>query len=673
MKKLPFVDFDARFLRYFGHHRFLLVATLLVMVVNTLLGLVSPWPMKYIVDNVIGQQPFKDPLGKLLFQWIGSNQQAQVIGFGLLMMALTAVTALFDFAESYLETLLQERATFQLRSDVFAHIQSLSMQFHDRMRTGELINRVSKDTDRIISGLLSSLGDVITSIVKFVGLVAIMLFLSWQLSMIAFAYMPLFILTFSILRKRTKIFARLARQEEGFLFATAQEILANIRIVKAFGRQSYEQKRFNQHGVALMAADLRAERWEVSFSVFIDLLKSTAVVVTVWYGVTQIIAHQLTVGELLIFLSYLGSIYGPVKKFSSVIGSLQKTAVSAERIAELFDDPAVLEQPGQQAAQLSGGNGLVTYSSLWALTPRMDHADSRRNHHEAVPKSAAYPAFLPFKRWRRSVNSHPFRAKAIAGSIEFEHVTFTYTSKKRCALREVSFVAHPGQKIGFVGATGAGKTTICNLLMRFYEPVQGRILFNGVELRQIPLLDWCQQVALVTQETFLFAASIKDNIAYGRPNATLEEIVEAAKIANAHEFIIQLPDQYDTIIGERGATLSGGQRQRLALARAVLCDTPLLILDEPTAGLDTIAEHKVMDAIERVTRNRTTFIITHRLATIRNADLILVIEDGQIIEQGRHEELMVLNGKYNQLWTIQDKPAALTNGMAIHSNHQEAV
>jgi ABC-type multidrug transport system fused ATPase/permease subunit len=643
MKKLPFVDFDARFLRYFAHHGLLLAATLFVMVASTLLGLVAPWPMKYIVDNVIGQQPFKDPLGKLLVQWIGTNQQAQVLGFGLVMMALTAVSALFDFAESYLETLVQERATFQLRSDVFAHIQSLSMQFHDRMRTGELINRVSKDTDRIISGLLSSMGDVLTSIVKFIGLVATMLFLSWRLSLIAFAYMPLFILTFSILRKRTKIFARIARQEEGFLFATAQEILANIRIVKAFGRQTYEQNRFNQHGVALMAADLRAERWEVSFSVFIDLLKSTAVVVTVWYGVTQIIAQQLTVGELLIFLSYLGSIYGPVKKFSSVIGSLQKTAVSAERIAELFDDPAILENPiqadGLPAPSL--GHRLATYSSVAALTPQ--------------------PEYL-----RLAMHNHLPPAKVMAGKVEFAGVTFHYANKKRRALRDISFVAYPGQKIGVVGATGAGKTTICNLLMRFYEPTQGSILIDGVELRQIPLADWCQQVALVTQEAFLFAAPICDNIAYGRPNATLHEIMQAAKIANAHEFIVQLPEQYQTIIGERGATLSGGQRQRLALARAVLCDTPILILDEPTAGLDTIAEHNVMEAIENVTSNRTTFIITHRLATIRNADLIIVIEDGQIIERGRHEELMAFYGKYNQLWTIQDEPTAMSNGLARH-------
>ncbi|CAN5856442.1 ABC transporter ATP-binding protein [soil metagenome] len=624
MKKLPFLDFDVRYWPYFAQHRLLLITTFTAMLSSTLLGLVSPWPMKYIVDNVIGQKPFTDAFGHWLVQQMGANRQTQVVVLGLLMLLLTGLSALFDFGETYLEGVVQARATFHLRSDLFAHIQALSLRFHDNMRTGETINRVSKDTERVINGLLSSMGDVITSLVKFVGLAATMLYLNWHLSLIAFAYIPFFLLAYTVLRRRTKTFARTARQEEGLLFTVAHEILANVRIVRAFGRQTDEQRRFDQHGAALMAADLRAERWEAFVSVLIDLLKATAVVAIVWVGVTQIIANQLTVGELLIFLSYVGGFYSPLRKFSSITGTLQKAAVSGERIAELFDMPVPLNLPALQdqhsVALASSRNG-------------------RASH-------LAFPTQL--------TNGNLVSARRITGKVEFAQVNFSY-EPERSVLQNITFVAHPGQKIGIVGATGAGKTTIMNLLMRFYDPTAGHIWIDNLDLRTFSPAVWCRQVALVTQEPFLFAAPIRDNIAYGRPDATLVEIMEAARIAHAHEFIMKLPNQYLSVIGERGATLSGGQRQRLTLARAVLCDTPILILDEPTSGLDTIAEQKVMKAIEEVSANRTTFISTHRLTTIRNADLILVIEDGQISEFGQHDWLMLRGGKYAQLWAAQDQ------------------
>lgn len=649
MKKLPFLDLDRRYLLYLGQHRWLLLTTFAAMLGSTLIGLISPWPMKYIVDNVIGQQPFKDPFGQWMVTLIGARRDIQVIGFGALMLALTGLSALFDFGESYLESVVQSRATFHLRSDVFAHIQSLPLRFHDNMRTGELINRVSKDTERIIDGLISSMGDILTSVVKFVGLTITMLLLNWRLSLIAFAYVPFFLFAFIILRRRTKAFVRRARQEEGLLFTVAHEILANIRIVKAFGRQTDEQRRFDHHGIALMSADLRAQRWENLFSVLIDLLKATAVVAIVWFGTTQILAGQLTVGELLIFLSYVGTFYGPLKKLSNVTAALQKAAVSAERISELLDMPA----PARLAASPGASQVppfLAAQERSWPLAARNGLMDDQ-------------------SAWVGSA-----QAKPLVGKIEFNQVSFAY-SKGRSALHNVSFVVQPGQKIGIVGATGAGKTTIMNLLMRFYEPTEGQILLDGLDLRTIPPAVWCQQVALVSQEPFLFATTIRDNIAYGRPDATLAEIMEAARVAYAHEFIMQLPNQYLTILGERGATLSGGQRQRLTLARAVLCDTPILILDEPTSSLDTIAEHSVMEAIERVSANRTTFICTHRLGTIRDADLILVIESGQIREQGRHEALLAHNGKYAQLWAAQDEPTAntppvdsnLAPGYAVHN------
>ena len=647
MKKLPFFDIDIRYLRYFTQHRVVLITAFTALLGSTLMGIIAPWPMKYIVDNVIGQEPFTDSFGQWLVSWMGMSREAQVVGFGSLMLIFTGLTALFEFGESYLQKVVQSRATFRLRSDVFAHIQSLSMGFHDNMRSGEVINRVSKDTERIIDGLISSMGDIITSVVKFVGLVITMLFLNWRLALIAFAYIPLFLLAFTVLRRRTKAFMRLARQEEGLLFTVAHEILANIRIVKAFGRQADEQQRFDQHGTALMGADLRAKRWENFFSVMIDLLKATAVVAIVWYGVTQIIANQLTVGELLIFLTYVGTFYSPLKKFSSVTASLQKAAISAERISELLDVPAhaVMTVPSVKVKKA------LPYARLSGLVEEDEPANKVQNGDLAQVK----PFFAT-------------QVKKFIGKVEFDHVSFDYNSE-RSALRDVSFVVQPGQKVGIVGGTGAGKSTIMNLLMRFYDPTKGRLLIDGVELNTIPPEVWCRQVALVSQEPFLFATTIGENIAYGRPDATITEIMNAARIANAHDFIMQMPDQYHTMIGERGATLSGGQRQRLTLARAVLCDTPLLILDEPTSGLDTISEHSVMEAIEQVTANRTTFICTHRLSTIRNADLILVVENGKISEYGRHDALMANSGKYAQLWTMHDNPVTATRNGKVKQKH----
>ncbi|HMN28785.1 MAG TPA: ABC transporter ATP-binding protein, partial [Caldilineaceae bacterium] len=432
---------------------------------------------------------------------------------------------------------VEERAVFQLRGDLFAHLQTLSLLFHDRIHTGELLNRVSRDTERVIGGLLSSGGDVLTSVVKFVGVVATLMFLNVRLSLLAFAFMPVFAVAFTVLRRMTKISAKIARYEEGRLFTTAHEILTNIRIVKAFGRHADEKRRFDQHGITLMDAELRAERWDAGFGVLIDLIKATVVVAIVWYGVNQILAGNLTVGGLLVFLSYLGSVYSPLKKISQVVGSLQKAAISGDRVSELLDDPAVLTTPTNTTLPL-------------ALNGANPSAPVYHNGHSQNGTSLG----------------------RVSGRIEFERVCFGY-DPSRIVLREMSFVVEPGQKIGVVGPTGAGKTTLISLLMRFYDPTSGRILVDGHELRSVHPSLWCRQVALVTQESFLFAATVQENIAYGRPEATMEEIVRAAQIANAHDFIMQLPNHYATVIGERGATLSGGQRQRLTLARAVLYDT----------------------------------------------------------------------------------------------------
>lgn len=592
---IPLIGIDARYLRYLKPYRGLLLISLLLILAVAALDTLAPWPIKFIVDNVLRDKPIQGPIAAWMEAQWGHDPRLLTAFLGLGLLVLTLLQGLAAFGYEYMDGLIQERATFRLRSEAFGHVARLSLEFYDQTRLGDVLRRVTDDAGRIMVALVGSLGELLVNAVKLASFAAVMLFINWRFSVIVLAYVPLFLFLFITFRRNIRATAKEARSYEGQMTNLALETMGAIRVVKAFGREAHEQARFDAQARERVRAGLRAIRWESAFSPVVDFVQAAGTAAVLWYGVAQILAGRLTVGELLIFLSYLNSIYKPLKKFSQLAGELQKAAAGGDRLAELFDIDARL--------------------------------------HES-------PEARPLRR--------------ASGQITFERVSFAYANAPdRLVLQDFNLRVEAGQVVALVGATGAGKSTIANLLMRFYDVTAGRILLDGIDLRDIRREDLRRQFALVPQESVLFATSIRDNIAYGRPEASEAEIMAAARAANADEFIRNLPNGYDTIVGERGATLSGGQRQRIAIARALLRDAPILILDEPTAALDAESEELVMSALERLMRGRTTFIIAHRLSTIREADLIVVLDQGRVVEQGRHADLIRRGGAYARLVQLQ--------------------
>jgi len=595
VRRIPLLGIDARYLRYLKPYGGILFLSFILILVVALLDVVAPWPIKFIVDNVIGGQPFEGLVGDFVTTQFGTDQRILTAVLGLALLLLTVLQGLAGFVYEYMIGYIQERTTFLLRSDVFRHVQQLPLQFYDQSRMGDMLKRVTDDSGRLMVALVNSLGEFLVSGAKFAGFAGIMLFVNWRFSVIVLAYVPLLLFLFVTFRKNIRASAQAARAEEGEMASMALETLGAIREVKAFGREKYQQVQFEEHGLERIRAGLQSIRWEASFSPIIDFVQAASTAAVIWYGVSQVLVGQFSIGELLIFMTYLKDMYRPLRKFSKLASRLQKAATSGDRLSQMLDAEITIQDA---------------------------------------------PNARPLGRAR--------------GEVTLEHVNFAYPSAPdRPILQDVNLQVPPGQVVAFVGGTGAGKSTITNLLMRFYEVTGGRVLIDNLDVRQIRVDDLRRQFSVVPQESVLFAASIRDNIAYGRPDATDDRVRVVARAADAHEFISCLPNGYDTVVGERGGTLSGGQRQRIAIARALLRNAPILVLDEPTAALDAESEELVMSALGRLMRGRTTFIIAHRLSTIREADLIVVFDQGRIVEQGRHDDLMRLNGHYARLMRLQ--------------------
>ena len=566
--------------------------------------LLEPWPLKVVFDYVLGSKKMPDWLAGLINPILGQDKVAILEFAALAVLVIAVAGALSSYTEKYLTTSVAQWVSHDLRRTLYHHIQRLSLSYHDHKRTGDLITRVTADIDSIQSFISQALLGLIVQVLTLFGMIAVMFYLDWRFTVLALSVTPaLFIVVYGFTRQ-IKEASRAVRKKEGEIASVAQEVLSSMRLVKAFSREDYEQERFEQQSLATVETALQARALKAKLAPAVEVIVAIGTALVLWYGVKLVLNGEITTGSLLVFLLYLGKMYKPMRELSKMTDTISKTAVGYERVREVIEtEREVRNLPGSRPA----------------------------------------PAFK--------------------GKIEFSHVDFGYSSDL-LALKDVNLQIEPGQVAALVGPTGAGKTTIASLVARFYDPVKGQVKIDGNDIRRYKLKSLRSQISFVLQENLLFRAPVWQNIAYGRPEASRKEIIEAAKLANAEEFIARLPEGYDTMVGERGVTLSGGQRQRIAIARAIIRNAPILILDEPTTGLDAASEELVFEALSRLMEGKTSIVIAHRLATVRRADIIFVLDKGMIVEQGTHEELLRRSGLYAELYEIQfrgeDQVNALT-------------
>ncbi|HEX8898538.1 MAG TPA: ABC transporter ATP-binding protein, partial [Chthoniobacterales bacterium] len=533
-----------------------------------------------------------------LVSYIGTDKYS-ILDFAVLAVIVIAIVgAIASYFEKYLTTSVGQWVMHDLRRVLYSHIQRLSLSYHDQRRTGDLISRCTTDIDAV-QGLISQvLLGMLVNVLTLAGMMLVMLYLNWAFTVIALMVAPALFFVVYHYTHRIKNASRAMRRQEGEVVSVLEEVLSSIRVVKAFAREDYEQKRFERESRESVEKALRARNFKAKLPPLVEIIVAAGTCLVLWYGARLVLTGSLTSGELLVFLLYLGKMYKPMRELSKMTDTISKADVGWERIREVLENETQVRD---------------------------------------VPNAKPAPRFK--------------------GRIEFDHVRFAYNGNGS-VLEDLTLEIKPGQMIALVGPTGAGKTTIVSLLPRFYEINAGAIRIDGTDIRQFKQKSLREQISFVLQETLLFRATVAQNIAYGKPQASQEEIVRAARLANAEEFIVRMPDGYETMIGERGLTLSGGQRQRVTIARAIIRNSPILILDEPSAGLDAESEKLVFDALGNLMEGKTSIVIAHRLATVRRADIIFVIDRGRVVEQGTHEELLRRGGLYSHLYELQFKGEA---------------
>jgi ATP-binding cassette, subfamily B, bacterial len=579
---------------YLRPHTTAFVVAAFAMAARSAAIIAAPWPLKFIIDSVILRRPLPPWLAPLLPD-PAHHRLAILNVLGFVAIVLGLVDPLLEYLGTRPVLAAGQRAIFEVRRDLFMHVQRLSLSFHRRQKTGELLTRFGGDI-QTLQEFVSALGSgFFAQILTIVGIIVVMVWTDWHFAVVSLSVIPLLLVLSKHYTTRLKRSMRLARRKEGALWGSVQEILASVHLVQAYGRESYEDERFTgQAGESLNAA-LEAGELQLRFGPLVGGLMAISLGVALWYGASRVLAGNITTGELLVFLAYLRALSTPVRQIAKVAGVVGKATVASERLAELFaQEPEICDAAG---------------------------------------------AFLP---------------QVCRGALEFRDVWYRYGSHEP-VLREISLKVEPGETVAFVGPTGAGKSTLLSLVPRFHDPQQGHVLLDGHDLRQLSLAFVRAQVALVLQDSLVFQGTVWENIAYGRPGANRRDAIEAARAVGVHDIVESLPDGYDTMIAERGVTLSGGQRQCVSIARAMLRDARIVLLDEPTSGLDAISERHVMQAMRRLSEGRTTLIIAHRLSTVREADRILVVNDGRIVEVGQHDALYALRGAYFRLWTAHDR------------------
>jgi ABC-type multidrug transport system fused ATPase/permease subunit len=573
-----------------------LVIIFAAMLLETAMSLLGPWPLKIIIDSVVGHHALPHWLAWINDLPFEDNRMALAgaAAIGLVLIAL--IGGIAGYIDNYVTESVAQYVANDLRKKVYHHLQRLSLSYYDTHQIGNILSTMTSDISTIQSFASSALLSILIDALTIIGMLGLMFYMNWDFALIAVAVTPLLLFFVARFKTAVKKATHEVRAQQSTLVTVLQQGLESVRAVKAFDRQDLEETNLKNISMTAVQASLKARKVKSLLSPVVGLLVAACTAFVLWRGAHLVLIQAMTLGGLTVFLSYLGKFFKPVQDLAKMTTSIAQASVALERIQAILDTDTVIPQKP-----------------------------------DAV------------------------ETKDVKGHIDFEHVAFAYNADAP-VLSDVHFSIKAGQRIGICGPTGGGKSTVVSLIPRFYDPTKGTVKIDGVDITNYQLhgdKGLRDQIAFVLQDTVLFFGTVRDNIAYGKQGATQKEIEAAAKLANADEFIAKMPHGYDTMVGERGLTLSGGQRQRIGIARAIIRDSPILILDEPTAALDTESEKLVMEALEHLMTGRTVIIIAHRLSTIRDADKIVVLKGGYVAEEGTHDELVARNGIYAELYHIQ--------------------
>jgi subfamily B ATP-binding cassette protein MsbA len=557
------------------------------MLLDTAMGLAAPWPLKIVLDSVFDGKAMPDA-----FAWLAGAHADRLAALRVAVISTVAI-ALLQAGSAYLDAFytvsIGQWIAHDLRHSMYAHLQRLSMSYYDKQQVGPLISTITDDINAVQDFASTSLLDILIDVLTIAGMLAVMFTLNWRFTLVALAVTPLLAVFVFRLRGVVKQATRDVRRRQSEIVTIVQEGLGAIRLVKAFAQGGFERQRLDAKSVESVEAALYARRVRSLLGPVVTAMVALGTAAVLWFGARLVLEGEMTAGALVVFMAYLGKLFRPIQDLARAGTNIAQAAIGLERIKAVLD------------------------------------ADER------LPRAP-----------------HPLKLDRVDGRVEFRGVTFGY-DPARPVLIDISFCAEPGQLVGLVGPSGSGKSTLVSLIPRFYDPGAGTVAIDGIDVRELSIRSLRRQIAFVLQDTQLFYAPIWQNIAYGQPDATRDQIIAAARLAQAHDFIEALPEGYDTVVGQGGLPLSGGQRQRLGIARAMVRDARIVLLDEPSSGLDAESERLVFDGLDRLLAGRTTFVIAHRLATIEKADLILVLDHGRIVERGTHAELLAANGLYAAL------------------------
>jgi ATP-binding cassette subfamily B protein/subfamily B ATP-binding cassette protein MsbA len=584
-------------LRYVWPYRLRFLFAVLQVFALAGLEMLKPWPLKIVIDNVLTATPLPwgEPVQSL-------TPHALLVGSVLGIIAIYLLLGAVSVANNYTTISIGQAMVNDLRSQLYGHLQRLSLAFHTNASVGDLIYRVTADTYAIQTLAMNGIFPILSAVVLLGGMFAVMIRLDWYLTLIALGICPLLVLAIAGLNRRMTTIAMQARERESEVYQHVQRSMGAIKVVQAFSREADEHRAFVAHSSASLRSSLKLYTFQTAYGAFTNVVLAGGTAAVVWVAAHHVLAGTLRVGDMVVFVSYLASLYGPLNSIIQTYGLVQGARAGVVRVFEVLETASQVPDGTRELPAVSGRGA----------------------------------------------------------EVQFSRVAFSYRPERK-ALYEVNFTAKPGQVIAIVGPTGAGKSTLVSLIPRFYDVTAGAVTIDGIDVRELRLTSLRNRISMVLQPPMVFPVSIRDNIAYSVPGASDAEIEGAARLAQAHEFIQRLPAGYDTVIGEAGVTLSEGERQRLTIARALLRETPILILDEPTSSVDAGTEAAIMHGFEALMAGRTTFVIAHRLSTVRRADVILVLRDGEIIERGTFDELVarrgVFYGLYAQQFGIEEAPA----------------